>query len=169
VCNQPRKNACRANPDVKLIIPQRLNVPQKPTMIDLSQSSRVSIIELKSNSGAFCSWDDQEETEPNVLEWKAAHNKETTSYEATRKFQESWAAKLVWIECVKVIDGLYDFVKCTICSIFEVRDKILMPKWDTLKKHGGKKKAKHDLLAYRVKQGQWYITVNCKHLVNERR
>jgi hypothetical protein len=28
------------------------------------------------------------------------------------------------------------------CSTFEVQEKLLKPKWDTLKKHGGKSKAK---------------------------
>jgi hypothetical protein len=63
-------------------------------------------------------------------------------YEITKKFQESWAAKLHWAECVKGANGLYDFVRCIICTIFEVCEKILQLKWDTLKKHGGKMKAK---------------------------
>jgi hypothetical protein len=55
------------------------------------------------------------------------------SYEATRKFQESWAAKLFWVFCVKGYDGLYDYVKRNIYSMFEARDKILKPKGILLK------------------------------------
>jgi hypothetical protein len=64
------------------------------------------------------------------------------SYEITRRFQESWAVKLHWAECVKGANGLYDFVRCIVCTTFEVHEKILQPKWNTLKKHGGKRKAK---------------------------
>jgi hypothetical protein len=107
--------------------------------------------------------------DPDVLEWIDAQKKEKVSYEATRKFQESWAAKLFWASCVKGNNGLFDYVKCNICSMFEVRDKILKPKWDTLKKHGGNRKAKKDLPAKGVKKGQWYIATDCKHLINEQR
>jgi hypothetical protein len=58
---------------------------------------------------------------------------------------------------------------CGLCSIFEAREKILQPKWDTLKKHGGKRKAKKAIPKLNVKKGQWYVAENCKHLQNERR
>jgi hypothetical protein len=91
------------------------------------------------------------------------------SYEITRRFQESWAVKLHWAECVKGANGLYDFVRCIVCTTFEVHEKILQPKWDTLKKHGGKRKAKNAIPNKGIWKGQWYTTHNCKHLINERR
>jgi hypothetical protein len=42
---------------------------------------------------------------------------------------------------------------CGLCSIFEAREKILQPKWDTLKKHGGKRKAKKATPKLNVKKG----------------
>ena len=62
----------------------------------------------------------------------------------------------------------YDFVKCNICSTIEGREKILAPKWDTLKKHGGKRKAVKNMHGG-ILCGQWYIAINCKHLRNERK
>ena len=48
----------------------------------------------------------------------------------------------------------------------EGRAKILGPKWDTLKKHGGKRKATCDM-PNGIKKDQWYIAKICKHLRNE--
>lgn len=131
------------------------------------ESASADQILLESDSGCPSAWKDEEETDPDVLAWIAAKG-DKVSYEATRKFQENWAAKLPWAECVKRGDGLFDYVRCLICSTFEIREKILKPKWDTLKKHGGKWKAKTNLPAIGVVAGQWYIAINCKHLVNQR-
>jgi hypothetical protein len=56
-----------------------------------------------------------------------------------------------------------------LCSEFEAQDKILGPKFDTLKKHGGQRKAKKAIPLLKIKRGQWYIATNCRHLINERR
>jgi hypothetical protein len=173
ICNQPRKCRVRcSNPAITLITPERMAIPKSATVIDLSTDPLSNLVaEVGNDDGPSYAWNlDQEEQDPDVLAWIAAQQQDKdhkVSYEATRKFQEGWAAKLPWASCVKGRDGLYDFVKCTICSIFEVREKNLMPKWDTLKKHGGKRKAKCNLPARGVKAGQWYI--DNKHLVNERR
>jgi hypothetical protein len=176
VCNQP-KTADVQTPAVKLITPDRLRVPSIACangIIILETVSTDHLIVLESDSGYPSSWKNEEETDPNILEWIAAQGDiksqgEKVSYEATRKFQESWAAKLPWVECVKGGDGLFDYVRCLICSTFEIRDKILRPKLDILKKHGGKRKAKTNLPAIGVIARQWYIAQNCKHLVNQRR
>jgi hypothetical protein len=55
------------------------------------------------------------------------------------------------------------------CSTFEAQEKLLKPKWDTLKKYGGKRKAKKAIPMKNIQKGQWYIAYNYKHLVNERR
>jgi hypothetical protein len=99
--------------------------------------------------------DQDEEVDLDVLQWIKAQAKEKVSYEATRRFQETWAAKLPWAECIKGADGLYDFVHCTMCSYFEGKDKILQPKWDTLKKHGGKHKAKQAIPAKGIRKDAW--------------
>jgi hypothetical protein len=176
VCNQPR-NRRRSNLVVKLITPDRLQVPSIACANDIIILETVStdhLILLESDSGYPSSWKDEEETDPDVLEWIVAQGDiesqgEKVSYEATRKFQESWAAKLPWAECIKGGDGLFDYVHCLICSAFEIQEKILRPKWDILKKHGGKRKAKTNLPTIGMIAGQWYIAQNCKHLVNQRR
>jgi hypothetical protein len=55
-----------------------------------------------------------------------------------------------------------------LCSEFEAQDKILGPKFDTLKKNGGQRKAKKAIPLLKIKRGQWYIAKNCHHLINER-
>jgi hypothetical protein len=186
VCNQPRSHQ-RSNPTVKLVTPTRLRVPNTASadhviVLESASADHVIVLEsisadqilLESDSGCPSAWKDEEETDPDVLAWIAAQGDiaakgDKVSYEATRKFQESWAAKLPWAECVKGGDGLFDYVRCLICSIFEIQEKILKPKWDTLKKHGRKRKAKTNLPAIGVVAGQWYIAINYKHLVNQRR
>jgi hypothetical protein len=119
VCNQPRSKR-RSNPAVNLITPQRLSVPRPAGVVDLSTSTVSSIIELSSDSGLpnLPEIDEQEEEDADVVAWIASQ-KDTIdakkSYQATRHFQETWLAKLPWAECVKGPNGLFDFVKCTIC------------------------------------------------------
>jgi hypothetical protein len=91
-----------------------LGVPKAAGIVNLvaSTSNGHDLIDLNSsNVDAFLLFDQSEgELDPDVLEWLEAQKKETVSYEATRRFQESWLAKLPWAECVKGEDGLYDFV-----------------------------------------------------------
>ena len=63
------------------------------------------------------------------------------NYDTTRKFQDTWAARLSWAEVFRGSDGLLEYVKCTICTQITGKPKILRPKWDTLSKHGNKRKA----------------------------
>jgi hypothetical protein len=125
VCNQPRSKR-RSNPVVNLItpqclgVPQRLGVPRPPGVVDLSTSIVSSIIELNNDNRLpnLPETDEQEEEDADVVAWIASQ-KDTIdakkSYQATRHFQETWLAKLPWAECVKGPNGLFDFVKCTIC------------------------------------------------------
>jgi hypothetical protein len=105
---------------VNLITSQRLGVPRPAGVFDLSTLTVSSIIELSSDNGLpnLLEPDEQEEEDANVVAWIVSQ-KDTIdakkSYEATRCFQETWPAKLPWAECVKGPDGLFDFVKCTIC------------------------------------------------------
>ena len=89
------------------------------------------------------------------------------NYDATRKFQETWVACLPWAELFRGSDGLFEYVKCIVCTQITGKQKILTPKWDTLTKHGGKRKATRNM-PNGIKKGQWYIANNCKHLRYER-
>ena len=75
------------------------------------------------------------------------------NYDATRKFQDSWAARLPWVELICGIDGLIEYLKCIVCSQITGKPKILCSKWDTLAKHGGKRKATQNM-ANGIKKGQ---------------
>ena len=89
------------------------------------------------------------------------------NYDATRKFQDTWAARLLWTELFRGSNGLFEYVKCVVCSLITEKPKILGPKWDTLSKHRGKRKATRNM-PNGIKKGQWYIAKNCKHLRYER-
>jgi hypothetical protein len=64
--------------------------------------------------------------------------KRKKSYELNRHFQDSWAAKLPWAEAVVGADGRITQVRCKICSDIEGREKLLVPKIDSLYKHAGR-------------------------------
>ncbi len=77
-----------------------------------------------------------------VLEQKV--NK-TLDYESKRKFQVSWAAKLPWVELQMGVDGCVHLVKCKICLEVEQKNKLLVPKWDSLQKHTSQRKAEKNM------------------------
>jgi hypothetical protein len=113
VCNQPRKKR-RSNPAVVLI--PTASVPIGAQVVDLSVSTENQpMIVLSSDGGPIDEQLEEDDINPDVQEWLAAQKTSKVSYEATRRFQDTWAAKLHWAECVKGADGLYDFVKCIIC------------------------------------------------------
>jgi hypothetical protein len=67
MCNQPRK-PCRSNPTVQLIIPKRMSVPRGPNVLDFTVLPNASVVCLESDSGPSVSFDEQDETDPNVLQ-----------------------------------------------------------------------------------------------------
>jgi hypothetical protein len=71
--------------------------------------------------------------------------KRKKSYELNRHFQDSWAVKLQWAKAVMGADGRIIQVRCKICSDIEGREKLLVPKIDSLYKHAGRKKALVDM------------------------
>jgi hypothetical protein len=83
--------------------------------------------------------------------------------EQTYKFQDTWAARLPWADLCRGSDGLYESVKCTICSTITGKPKILVSKYDTLEKHGGKRMATRNM-ANGIKKGQRYVSKNYKYL-----
>ena len=133
-----------------------MGVPNPTTVVDLSASClNGPIFMLSSDSVDLFEACKQEELDPDVEAWLATQKKDRSSNEATCRFQENWLAKLPWAECVKGEDGLYDFMRCLTYSKFEHKDKILKPKFDTLKKHGGKRKAKKAIPSKGIRVGQW--------------
>jgi hypothetical protein len=191
ICNNPRKYKIndqnmqqrRSNPAIPLITSDAL---LETGVLPTTSNSVVEVIPLSSNGsnttlesikvprsrkgkGKFPVLDDvddylDKEFVPNPEAPKKECKK---SYEATRKFQDTWAAKLSWAELFRGADGLYEYIKCTMCSTISGKPKIMAPKWDTLSKHSGKRKATKNL-DNSVKKKQWYIAKNCKHLRFER-
>jgi len=87
-------------------------------------------------------------------------------YEANRQWQDSWAARLPWAESVLGEDGRIRQVRCKICSDVEGRDKLLVPKLDSLWKHCGRRKATTSF--GKVKAGDYYFLSNNVHVRNEK-
>jgi len=52
--------------------------------------------------------------------------------------------------------GLIDCVKCQVSNIIDKREKILMPKCNALKKHGGQRCVEINMRNGR-KKGEWYV------------
>jgi hypothetical protein len=52
--------------------------------------------------------------------------------------------------------GLVTFMKCHVC--FKIENKVLVAKWDSIKKHASKRK---------VSNGKWFMDPNCEHAKNE--
>ena len=100
------------------------------------------------------------------IESLATKKKPKKNYDLTRKFQLEWACKLPWAEGILTNNGRLHMVKCTVCSTMEKSDRLMQPKWDTLKKHEGRRKATRNMPAYNVKKGEWYMAKDSKHKKN---
>ena len=71
-----------------------------------------------------------------------------------------------WAESVVSVDGSVRQVRCKICSDVEGREKLLVPKLDSLWKHCGRRKA---ITSFgKVKAGQHYFLTNNAHAKNEK-
>lgn len=92
--------------------------------------------------------------------------KRRKNYDQNRHFQDSWAAKLPWAEAVVGESGLITQVRCKICSDVEGREKLLVPKLDSLYKHAGRRKALVDI--GKVRRGEYYYLGSNQHVKNER-
>ena len=85
---------------------------------------------------------------------KRKRTSETRSrYDANRHFQDHWAARLPWAEPELDSDGVLVAVKCTVCSVINGKPKLIVPKWDNLEKHMGKRRASQDLPKKNLKNG----------------
>ena len=96
----------------------------------------------------------------------APKKKPKKNYDLTQKFQLEWACKLPWAEGILTNNGRLHMVKCTVWSTMEKSDRLMQPKWDTLKKHEGRRKATRNMPAYNVKKGEWYMAKDSKHKKN---
>jgi hypothetical protein len=47
-----------------------------------------------------------------------------------------WSAKAPWSEMILTRDGLLHMVKCSVCTSVRGHPVIMMPKWDTVRRHG---------------------------------
>jgi len=83
------------------------------------------------------------------------------------KFQDSWVAKVPSAKLCVRSNGNLHTVKCKICSEEKKKDKLLLPKWDFLCKHAGRKKTKKNIRT-NVKKGHWYYSEDYKHAKNHK-
>jgi len=87
------------------------------------------------------------------------------SYERSRQWQDSWAARMPWAESVFGLDGKVRQVRCKVCSDIEGRNKLLVPKLDSLWKHCGRRKATTSF--GKVKAREYYFLSNNIHVKND--
>jgi len=140
-------------------IPSKFPVESQATL-QIHRQLRDDMVQISDGEEEVESDDDIEEIPP--------PKKTKTNYDVSRRFQNEWAAKLVWAEPIRGNDGHVHLVKCTVCSTFEKTPKILGPKWDTLQKHEGRRKAAFNMPKYNVKAGEWYISKTSRHQINLR-
>lgn len=57
-------------------------------------------------------------------------------------------------------------LRCNVCSTMDNMERVMQPKWDTVKKHEGRRKALVNMPKYKVKKGKWYMAKNSKHMKN---
>jgi len=56
-------------------------------------------------------------------------------WELNRVFQDIWATKLPRVKAMIDPNGKLSMVKCKVCNFVEKRDKLLVPKFDSLQKY----------------------------------
>jgi len=88
------------------------------------------------------------------------------SYEKNRHWQDTWAARLPWAESVLGLDGQVRQVRCKVCTDVEGREKLLVPKLDSLWKHAGRRKAATSF--GKIKAGEFYFLSTNAHVRNEK-
>jgi len=95
-----------------------------------------------------------------------ALTKKKKAHEMNRHFQNTWGVKLPWTKFVLGSNGKVVRVGCTVCSLIDGKDKLLVAKVDSLWKHAGYCKA---LVAMpKVKVGEHYFLKSNAHVVNEK-
>jgi hypothetical protein len=64
--------------------------------------------------------------------------------------------KLLGVEGVLAIDGIFHNVKCKVCNKIDKKPCLLAPKWDTLMKHKCRRKVKKDFSKLKIKKRDYY-------------
>jgi hypothetical protein len=104
--------------------------------------------------------------DPTIANPAHVASRKQKAYELNRHFQESWAAKCPWAEVVVGVDRHITQVRCKICTDVEGREKLLVPKIDSLMKHAGRRRAAVDM--GKVKRGEYFYLGNNQYVKNER-
>lgn len=71
-----------------------------------------------------------------------------------------------WTKAVVGVDGKITQVWCKVCSDVETREKLLVPKIDSLWKYARRRKALVDMA--KVKKGEYYYLGSNQHVKNKR-
>jgi hypothetical protein len=87
---------------------------------------------------------------------RKADSRRYSRYDSNQQFQDVWAAKLPWAEPHLDDEGVLVAVNCKICSMINGKLKLIVPKWDNLEKHMGKRQALVDMPKKGAKKGQCY-------------
>ncbi len=99
---------------------------------------------------------------PNKPKKKANKSK----WELNKVYQNKWATRFSWFKVVCEKDGKLMMVKCKICTNIEGREKLIVPKLNSLIKHYGLKKCIK--ARPRIIIGKLYICPTNVHVQNEK-
>lgn len=149
-------------------VPEDLSVHVPiPMDVDIAEGAQIFVNCSDEETLIVVSGDDTNELQEGEAEVTPVPNPvlRRRQYEASRRFQDTWPAKLPWAEMVVKGDGQICQVKCLICSAIQRRIKLLLPKWDTLTKHAGRRRADRDIPGV-AKSGEYYYSRNCAHAKN---
>ena len=72
-----------------------------------------------------------------------------------------------WAELHLDAEGVLVAVNCKVCSTIKGKPKLIVPKWNNLEKHIGKRRAVVDLPKKSMKKGHCYWNKSCKHVKNQ--
>jgi hypothetical protein len=65
--------------------------------------------------------------------------------------------KMPWVEPIFKEVGLVSIVRCCVCTRIQRKEKKLITKWDSIKKHASKRKGF---------DGKWIMDPKCMHIKN---
>ncbi len=128
--------------------------PLFPTYAQTSLNGSSLNVHLPTSSKKVINLNDltNKNSDPNFVPYLPAKRLKR-SYDHTRKFQLEWVVKLSWGEGVLIDDGKFNMVNCKVCTTINRKPCLLAPKWDTLMKHEGRRKAKKDFPKLKIMKG----------------
>jgi hypothetical protein len=92
--------------------------------------------------------------------------KRRREYDLNRHFYDHWVAKMPWVEVVIEASRQVIQVRCKICLEVERREKLLVPKIDSLYKQAGRRRALANI--GKVKRGEYYYLGTNQHVKSKR-